>query len=270
MLRACTRTPSTCPSSAASSRWRSRSSAPKRRRETGPDSRCRKIMRLSFVAVATLGSLAHAEPAHIGFGAASMRVSIARAAVVVDRGTATVTLKFTADSRDRREGEAAIDIPHGARVVGLTLRAGGATHVGRTLAVDEAHTQYTATKEQTRDPALLEWVGSSADRERLRLRVFPVAKYRSAFVEIRIEMPRLAELAIDSQGVDTTLIVDTRTWEDVRRPRTFAITGAERDPQDAIDAGQAWLADETPAPRGATRTEVAACATLFCGSAGHR
>src|SRR5262249_21276988 len=157
--------------------------------------------------------------------------AIDRAAVVVDRGTATITLKFTADSRDRREGEAAIDIPHGARVVALTLRGGGASHVGRTLAIDEAYAQYTAAKEWTRDPALLEWVGSSEDRDRLRLRVFPVAKHRSATVEIRIEMPRLAELAIDSQGVDTTLTIGTRTWEDVTRSRAFAIAGAERDPQ---------------------------------------
>src|SRR5258705_8141916 len=139
--------------------------------------------------IAALGSIAHGDPApgRLGFGAANMRVAIERATISVNRGVATLTLWFGSESRGRDEGEAAIDVPHGARIVALVLRSGGTAHVGGFVPVEQARTRYREILERKYDPAILEWASTEKDQDRYRLRVFPVGRYRSASVEIQIE-----------------------------------------------------------------------------------
>src|SRR5262249_43777808 len=147
----CARHRNTCPSSAASSATRSRSNA---RRETERHGRCRTGMQARWLALVLIASAAHAEP-RLRFRTANRHGTMERATVSTGGGTATISSRLAAKSRDRSEAEVGIDLPAGSRVVGLVMHGGGLRMDGRRVDADEGNAKYRAELERKIDPALL-------------------------------------------------------------------------------------------------------------------
>jgi hypothetical protein len=216
-----------------------------------------------WLALVLAASVAQAEPVQgragsvpasaprLRFGTANAHAAIERATVSIEAGTATISFKLAAESRERGEAEVGIDVPAGSRVVGLVMQGSGLRMVGRRVDADEANEKYRAEKQRKIDPALLDWGGSNGELDRLRLRVFPVAHYRSATIEIAIELPAVPRLVVDPDGVPTTISVRNRRWEDELAPRTVTVPPAHAPASDAlVDASHALYADDDRPHRG--------------------
>jgi hypothetical protein len=223
-------------------------------------------MQARWLALVLVASVAHAEP-RLRFGSANPHAAIERASVAIDGGRATITLKLVTQVRDRGEAEVGIDVPAGARVVGLVMHASGLRMVGRRLDVDDAEAKYRAERDRKADPAILDWGGSDGDRDRLRLRVFPIAFYRAATIEIAIELPAIPRLVVDPDGISTTITVGHRTWEDELATHTIAVPPAHAPAADAlVDATHALYAeDERPRPGRPPPWPAKPVVASFCG-----
>jgi hypothetical protein len=222
-------------------------------------------MQTRWLALVLVASVAHAEP-KMRFGAANAHAAIERATVAIDAGTATISFKLAAESRERGEAEVGIDLPVGSRVVGMVMRGSGLRMVGRRVDAGEANEKYRAEKERKIDPAILDWGGSDGERERVRLRVFPVAHYRSAVIEITVELP-VARLIVDPDGVPTTITAGKRIWEDQLAPRAVIVPPSHAPAADAlVDATHALYADDDRARRWDTPAPPPKLvAASFCG-----
>src|SRR5688572_16962006 len=120
------------------------------------------------------------------------------------RGTATLSLAISSqqivqeDSTeiDVHEGALTIDVPHGARVVGMTMGHEGKTLVATAMEPSAARERYRAAVEDIIDPALLELVGMTPTYDRLMLRVYPLAFAAPVRVELQLELPVLDTLDV--------------------------------------------------------------------------
>jgi len=239
-------------------------------------------MQARWLALVLVASVAHAEPT-LRLGAANMHATIERASVAFERAAAaerpwsaasgativgsraTIALKLATDSRERGEAQLGIDLPAGSRVVGLVMLHGGRRMLGRRVDVDEANARYRAWQERRSDPALLEWVASDGERDRLRLRVFPIERYHAASIEIAIELPAISHVVVDPDGVPMTISSGQQAWAGSLTPRTLAVAHAHAPAADAlVDATHALYADDDRPPRWAPPSPKLV-APSFCG-----
>lgn len=140
----------------------------------------------SVAAADELPTIDDAFPPSLGFdargGAALGRVSIdLRSAPEVS----WITLEVTA--RRAQPVEVPIDLPVGARVVGMMLRRDGGSVWATAMAEDDAR----ATARVAMQPALLAWESMTAGIDHLTLRV-----QAPATVELAVELPAVARLGI--------------------------------------------------------------------------
>lgn len=139
--------------------------------------RCRMRMWLVIVGAIAVGTPDHGK--------------VDRADVMHDaeRGTATLSLALSTRDLVAQTVALTIDVPHGARVTGMTVWIGGARAEATAMSAFAAEERFREIVSAKRDPALLEQTESTRDYDRLTLQVFPVAKTSPARVEIVVEMP---------------------------------------------------------------------------------
>jgi hypothetical protein len=135
-------------------------------------------------------------------GAATSRVialrrarggSVVRSSVDTDveRAIATLTFDLAASSSNPSEVSVPVRIRGGARVIGMSVTAGGEALITRTLSSVDAWNDYrrlTAPGPEA-DPALLRYVGTRDGLDELQLRVFPLTKERVAHIELTVALP---------------------------------------------------------------------------------
>ncbi len=94
--------------------------------------------------------------------------------------TTSIDMQFTNEGSALAEGTFIFPLPEGAAVNQLTMWIDGQAIEAKILAADEARSIYDEIVRQYRDPALLEYIGSSA----LQANVFPIPPGESRRVEI--------------------------------------------------------------------------------------
>lgn len=182
-------------------------------------------------------------PAAIRVNLPGGRTVIGRIAVDVRaKAVSWVTLEVTLPRFDT--AVVPIDVPAGSRVVGMAI-----TTLDR-RAWSSAVRQDAATRAFSRRPegAVLTWGSTSAGQDHLEIRIA-----RSARIELAIELPPLAELAIDPAGqriarIEATIEGrDDQQWTRRYQPVVLDLRGIEahvdEDPYPHARAGVALVAD---------------------------
>jgi len=95
--------------------------------------------------------------------------------------TTNVDMQFTNEGEALAEGTFMFPLPQGAAVDQLTMYINGVAIDAKILPAEEARNIYNEIVRQYRDPALLEYVGSSA----IQANVFPIPPGESRRIEIR-------------------------------------------------------------------------------------
>jgi hypothetical protein len=146
-------------------------------------------MRRAFAAVVIVVGTAHADPLSLD---APVAATLDRARVQIDAGHGRAVLAITLSSREvtPHVGSIAIRVPHGARAIGMT----SAGVVARPMDSLDARAALSDVVAGRRDPAMLEQ--SWGEPDRLVLRAFPLAKGAAMTVEIAIELPAPATIAV--------------------------------------------------------------------------
>ena len=153
--------------------------------------------------------------------------------VTIERGELVwVTLELRAWQRTSTTAELAVDLPAGARVIGLELARDRTTAWGGPIFAATALRRFR----DAGAPAVLEWVGATGGVEHHALHVDNIAHGKPTRVTLAIELPAITSLAI-ATGVPT--------FVDGRRTRgPIAIAGS--DPHEtyaAVDAETSLFAD---------------------------
>lgn len=193
----------------------------------------------------------------------TLRIGHPGAQVVIERATlamrieeraiaATLTLALTA-TYSARDAPVELEVPGGTRVTGLAVKVGKqARLVARPLAAEAAREDYRAVVEGVRDPGLLQWVGSTGERDRLELRVFPLGETSPATVELAFVLPRVTALAIDPDG-------------QLIRRLDVAVGGAARRSWTELRDAQVIALARTAVPLAPGPSLVTATSSLFAG-----
>lgn len=95
--------------------------------------------------------------------------------------TTSVDMEFVNEGNALAEGTFVFPLPKGASVDQLTMFINGVAVEGKILPADEAREVYNEIVRQYRDPALLEYIGSSA----IQANVFPIPPGESRRIEIK-------------------------------------------------------------------------------------
>jgi hypothetical protein len=194
--------------------------------------RCQPGMSIAFLLVAA-SSTATVKPAVVRFERPE-RGWIEHVKIVArDRPShahVTLTLQLATPAADRQEIVLPLEISHGVQITGMSMMLPDRMASATANSPREARDEYRQIKELTRDPALLEWSGSSLRMDRLTLRVFPVTKTADATITLDLEVAHGATLEIDPgpralANVDVDLGAPT-TWDVLDTPRTLALAGA--------------------------------------------
>ena len=111
-----------------------------------------------------------------------LRIEYQRVNVAVNEQVATTHIDqlFVNDSDRLLEGTYFFPLPEGATVSQLTMWVDGVAIEAKILEREEARAIYDAIVRQLRDPALLEYVGSSA----IQANVFPIPPHAERHIEI--------------------------------------------------------------------------------------
>lgn len=133
----------------------------------------------------------------LGFGSASPGARLDRVSLSVrgSRATAVLTLSTTASTP--KDTSLLVDVPAGAEVTYLGLRLAGTRRIAQLANAASAHATYAEIVEDKIDPALLEWVESTETTDRLRLRVYPLVRGKTAEVELIMTLPPSTSLVLD-------------------------------------------------------------------------
>jgi hypothetical protein len=101
-----------------------------------------------------------------------------------------MTVALRATNPARRLVEIPLDVPHGARVVAMTITHGdGRTAKAVAASADDARMRWREhVKASDRDPALLEYEETRNGLDRLNLRVYPVLARQAATIELALEV----------------------------------------------------------------------------------
>jgi Ca-activated chloride channel family protein len=113
---------------------------------------------------------------------AGLRIEYQRVNVSINEQVATTHIEqlFVNDNDGLLEGTYFFPLPEGAAVSQLTMWVDGSPIEAKILGRDEAREIYDAIVRQLRDPALLEYVGSSA----IQANVFPIPPHAERRIEI--------------------------------------------------------------------------------------
>jgi len=111
-----------------------------------------------------------------------LTIEYQRVDVEIDGQVATTHIDqlFVNDNDWMLEGVYLFPLPHGAAVTGLTMWVDGEAIEAKILEADEARQIYDEIVRQLRDPALLEYVGTSA----IQANVFPIPPHDERRIEI--------------------------------------------------------------------------------------
>ena len=114
-----------------------------------------------------------------------------RVDVTIEEGTSTMVVRRTFENRGKRTDEASlrIQLPPGAAVTGLRIKAGKVWHAGDLMEREKAAALYRELTgigpHAPKDPALLFWVWA----DRVHLRVFPLLAGKRSTVEYTLTVP---------------------------------------------------------------------------------
>jgi hypothetical protein len=111
------------------------------------------------------------------------------------RATAKLTLSST--TRDPQDASLEFEVPVGTQVTYLGLAIGSERRIAHLETSAVATEQYARIVDGEVDPALIEWVASTASTDKLRLRVFPLTRGKPAKVEVIMTLPPAASIVID-------------------------------------------------------------------------
>lgn len=134
-----------------------------------------------------------------GGGTLDLAVSTVDVAETETGSFVALDLAIGTSSENNQAAAIAIEVPAGARVVGMMLTAGGSRWKAEELTPTEASDRYDREVSRFGDPALLMWKGTG-DTERLVLHVAPIRNDSPATVTLRIAMPLSAQLDIVTAG----------------------------------------------------------------------
>ena len=131
--------------------------------------------------------------------AGTVQITEVNAAIeIIERvATTTLDLSLTNATGARLEAELVLPVPDGAVLRGFTFQGSAAEPTAQMLAKDEARRIYDSIVAQTRDPALLEFLGHGA----IRSSVFPVEPNGAQKVRVTYEHI----LPVDGDRVDYLL-----------------------------------------------------------------
>jgi Ca-activated chloride channel family protein len=120
-----------------------------------------------------------------------LRIAYQRVSVTLEDQVATTHIDqlFVNDNDWMLEGTYLFPLPSGAAVSQLTMWVNGEPIEAKVLAADEARSIYDEIVRQLRDPALLEYVGSSA----IQANVFPIPAHDERRIEIEYSQVLAAE-----------------------------------------------------------------------------
>jgi Ca-activated chloride channel family protein len=173
--------------------------------------------------------LPQARAFHVDVAAPAVRVAGVRADIVIVDGVATTTLDVRVQNPTDRDAEAELllPVPDGAVVSGFDFEGKGADSSAQLLPLDEAKATYDSIVARLKDPALLEFAGTSL----VRSSVFPVPRGGMQTVRVRYEhvlpvegsrwdyeLPRSESLAADVQWDVTLEVRSARPIADVYSP----------------------------------------------------
>ena len=115
--------------------------------------------------------------------------------VTIENGTSKMVVRRTFENRGERTDEASlrIQLPPGAAVTGLRIKAGKVWHAGQLMERDKAAALYRELTgigpHAPKDPAILFWVWA----DRVHLRIFPVLAGKRSLVEYTLTVPTAYE-----------------------------------------------------------------------------
>ena len=111
------------------------------------------------------------------------------------RATAHLTLSSTV--KDGQDAALEFEVPSGTQVTYLGLTIGDDRRIAHLETAADAAMQYERIVEGSVDPALIEWMESTATTDKLRLRVFPLTRGKPAKVELIMTLPPSDSVVID-------------------------------------------------------------------------
>jgi len=139
--------------------------------------------------------------------------------------TANVTLSVSTSDNAAREATMTVEVPQGARVTGVALTLGKtARMVALASSAERAAMDYQRVLDYGRDPVLVQWKSTGAVGDVIEVRAFPLTTTERARIELTIELPTMAALALDTQARTVEIAsVNRATYRKVKEPITFAL-----------------------------------------------
>lgn len=197
----------------------------------------------SLVVIAALAGTVHAEfdaspprasepvtqTPRLRIGHPGAKLALDKVAVTVEHDALGLTANLTllVSTTDNAAGEAvmALELPAGARVTGVALTIG---KTERMVAVARGSRAALASYEDMlgrgRDPVLVQWMGTAATGDLLEVRAFPLTTTERGAIELTIELPTIAALAIDTPAPTVEIASVTRkTYRNVKEPITVEL-----------------------------------------------
>lgn len=110
---------------------------------------------------------------------------------------ATLTFALSTASPDGDEVVLDFEVPVGTQATYLGISVGGVRRIAHLERAEVAVPAYERIIAWKKDPALLEWLGTTRTADRLRLRVFPLTSSTPADVEILMTLPLATSVVVD-------------------------------------------------------------------------
>ncbi len=110
---------------------------------------------------------------------------------------ATMKLTLSSTVKDGQDAALELAVPIGTQVTYLGLTIGDDRRIAHLETATDASAQYEQIVEGNVDPALIEWMDSTATTDKLRLRVFPLTRGKPAKIEVIMTLPPAASFVMD-------------------------------------------------------------------------
>jgi hypothetical protein len=142
----------------------------------------------------------HAAPRRggaVAFGKITKGTRLEAVSVELRGLRATAKLTLSSSSKDGQDAALEFEVPIGTQVTYLGLTLGDDRRIAHFESAAIASAEYERIVEGDIDPALIEWMDSTATTDKLRLRVFPLTSGKPAKIEIIMNLPPAASIVID-------------------------------------------------------------------------
>jgi hypothetical protein len=221
--------------------------------------RCQQIVRKAIAVLVALAGTAAADSTRVGFGAPTGGGLIEGVALELTTHTdhlhGALRLSVTTTSMDEIDVSVPIELPPGARVLGLVIEIPGERRIPATRAAAvDAVASYDGIVQRRDDLGLL-LHAEPGQPDRYSLRIYPMQQERAAHVELLVEIPTAASLELASEHpIDSlAVIIDEAAPHPTRRLDkriAIAIPEATHTPHVAriphgLAAGQAYFAGDS-------------------------